>query len=388
MALKDLKSGTAIKLAKLTNEEHKTTPPGRYSEVKLVAELENRNIGRPSTFSSIVSLIQDRGYVAKKGTQLYPTPLGFAVARLLAAKFPTFAAYDYTAQMENELDEIAAGKQQRVKFLDGFWHGKDGFEKLLEILSASIDFKELEQYSMIDLYNGYSVKFSKFGTFLQDNNGKPNDKGYLPAVRIDDDSDVFEFKDVEICKKAFEDSANKVETRELGVLESGEYKGWTLWAKDGRFGAYLQAIHPDYQKVLDAGKKPTASIPQPINHLIPEGSTVESVELEQVASMFEEIKLPRWSSDKKWLVGIGKRGAYIGRKASVKGRPVFRGLPDTEDPRTISFDKVQELWAEAEKAAAEKKAVPKKTAAKPAAKPAAKKAAPKKAAPRKTPPKK
>jgi len=372
MALKDLKSGTVVKLAKLTNEEHKTTPPGRYSEVKLVAELENKNIGRPSTFSSIVSLIQDRGYVAKKGTQLYPTPLGFAVARLLAAKFPSFTAYDYTAQMEDSLDEIAEWKQDRVKFLDGFWHGKDGFEKLLETLSAAIDFKELEKYSIINLYNGYSIKFSKFGTFLQDDNGKPNDKGYLPAVRIDDDSDVFEYKDVELCKKAFTDSANKVDTRELGVLEAGEYKGWSLWAKDGRFGAYLQAIHPDYQKANDAGKKPAASVPQPINHLIPEGLTIETVEMAQIADLFAEVKLPRWSPDKKWLVGIGKRGAYIGRKATPKSRPVFRGLPETEDPRVISFERVQELWVEAEKTAAEKKAAPKKTTT-PRKKPAPKK---------------
>lgn len=383
MAIKNLKVGSDAKLTKLKNEEHKTTPPGRFSEVKLVSELESRGIGRPATFSSIVSLIQDRGYVAKKGTQLYPTPLGFAVARLLAAKFPSFTAYDYTAQMEDELDDIAQWKQGRVSFLGGFWNGKNGFEHLLEELSKDIDFKEIEQYSRIDLHNGYSIRFSRFGTFLQDDNGKADAKGYLPSVRLDDSVDVWDYKEVEACKTAFENAANRVEARELGILEDGEYKGWTVWARDGKFGAYLQALHPKHVEANEKGKKPTASVPQPINHQIPEGLTLEKVELSDIASLFSEVKLPRWSPDKKWLVGIGKRGAYIGRKATVKSRPVFRSLPETEDPRTVTFEKVQELWAEAENAAAEKKAAkpaPKKA---PAKKPAARKPAAKKPAPKK-----
>lgn len=383
MAIKNLKPGSPAKLSKLSNEEHKTAPPGRFSETKLVAELEARDIGRPSTFSSIVSLIQERGYVAKKGTQLYPTPLGFAVARLLAAKFPSFTAYEYTAEMENELDDIASGKKNRVSFLKGFWNGKDGFENLLNEISKDIDFKEIEKYARVDLHNGYSIRTTRFGTFLQNDEGKPDSNGYLPSVRLDDSVDVWDYKEVEACRKVFEEASNKVEARELGILEAGEYAGWTVWARDGKFGPYLQALHPKHVEANEKQKKPAASVPAPINHQIPEGLAIETVELKDVAELFSEVKLPRWSPDKKWLVGIGKRGAYIGKKATVKSRPVFRSLPETEDPRTITFEKVQELWAEAENAAAEKKAAkaaPKKAPAKrPAArKPAAKKPAPKK----------
>lgn len=374
MALKNLKKGAPVKLGKLSKEEHKTTPPARFTETRLVAELENRNIGRPSTFSSIVSLIQDRGYVAKKGTQMYPTPLGFAVARLLAAKFPKFTAYEYTAAMEDELDEIAEGKQTREKFLDSFWNGKDGFEALLEELSKNIDFKELEPYSRIDLHNGFSIRFSRFGTFLQDDNGKPDENGYLPSARVDDDIDVWDFKDPEVCRETIEKSKNRVDSRVLGVLETGEYRGWTVTARDGKYGAFLQAVHPDAVKAAEAGKKPAASVPAAVNHPLPEGAELATIQLKDVASLFAEVKLPRWSPDKKWLVGIGKKGAYYGRKSSPKARPVFRSLPEEFDPRTVEFSKVEELWKAAEDSAPVKKPTAKKAPAKkaPARKPAAK----------------
>lgn len=362
MKLKDLKPGSPAKLESLSSDEHKTTPPSRFSEVKLVATLEEKNIGRPSTFSSIVSLIQDRGYVAKKGTQLYPTPLGFAVARLLAAKFPTFTAYEYTAEMENKLDEIALGKQTRINFLDSFWSGESGFEKLLETLSNNIDFKELEQYSRINLYNGYSIRFTKFGTFLQDDNGKPDEKGYLPSARIDNDVDVWDFKDIEHCEKTFEQARTKVEAKELGVLESGEYEGWTVTARTGKFGPFLQALHPAHVKAAAAGKKAPANTPAAVNHALPEDAEISNITLEAYAELFAEVKLPRWSPDKKWLVGIGKRGAYMGRKATPKSRPIFRGLPEDVDPRAVTFAKVEELWKEAdEKKASAKKPATKKT---------------------------
>lgn len=347
MALKDLKEGVPVKLSKLNSEEHSTTPPARFSEVKLVAELESRSIGRPSTYSSIVSLIQDRGYVAKKGTQLYPTALGFAVARLLAAKLPVFTAYDYTAKMEDELEEIAEGKQQREKFLASFWNGADGFNSLLTALKESVDFKEIEKYTTIQLHNGYSVRFSKFGTFIQDDNGKANEKGYLPSVRIDDDADIWEYKTKEACVEAFANAATKVESRELGVLEAGEYVGWSLEVKDGRFGPYIQAMHPDHIKAILKGKKPAGSVPKPVNHKLPEGATVELVVMKDIAELFAEVKLPRWSPDGKWLVGIGKRGAYIGLKSSPKGRPVFRSLKPELDPKKVSFQEVEEIWREA-----------------------------------------
>lgn len=361
--IKNLKVGSEAKLKKLSNEAHETKPSSRFTEVSLVKQLSEMDIGRPSTYSSIVSLIQDRGYVAKKGTQLYPTALGFAVARLLAAKLSTFTAYDYTAQMEQELDKIAEGKNQRSRFLADFWSGNHGFEAMLEELSNNIDFDELEQYSTIDLHNGYNIRFSRFGTFLQDPKAKRNEKGYLPSARLDDSIDVWDYKDPEFCKETLEKAEAKPEAQELGILESGEYEGWTVIARDGKFGPYVQALHPKAVKAGEAGKKAPASTPKPVNQPLPEGVDLENVTLEKIAPLFAEVKLPRWSPDGKWLVGIGKKGAYIGRKATPRGRPVFRGLPDDQDPKTVTFEDVKRIWDEAV-AAADAKAKAKSSAKK------------------------
>lgn len=357
MNIKYLKPGTDTTLEKLSNEEHKTTPPGRFSEPSLVGMLESKGIGRPSTFSSIVSLIQDRGYVAKKGGQLYPTALGFAVARLLSAKFPTFTDYSYTAQMETDLEDIAEGKQTREGFLSAFWNGKDGFESVLATLSGNIDFDELEQYSVIDLHNGYTVKVGRFGTFLQDSNGEPNEKGYLPSARLEDNADVWDYRDAEKCAELIANASNRVDARELGVLSEGEYEGYTLWVRDGKFGPYLQALHPKHVKLLEEGKKPTASTPKPVNQSLPEEFSIESVELEQVKHLFDEIKLPRTLSP-NFFVGIGARGPWLGYKSNPKARrAIFVGLPDDLDPRTMTPEDAERVWQEkqdAKKAKAEK----------------------------------
>lgn len=371
-SIKDLKQGQPVKLKKLTKESRKTSPPSRFSEVVLAKHLSDLNIGRPSTLSSIVTLIQDRGYVKKKGSQLYPTPLGFAIARILAAKFPEFTAYEYTSQMEDNLDEIADGKQDKTNFLEGFWNGPDGIAESIKKVLDSIDYDEIQEFSTIDLHNGYQIRYSKFGTFLQDPNGTPNEKGYVPSAKIDDDADVWDYRDADYCKEIIEKNATSVGPRELGQLTSGEYSGWTVYAKDGRFGAFIQAMHPDHVKAISEDKKPGVKVPKPVNHKVPEGLDVDSVKLSDISSLFAEVKLPRWSADGKWLVGIGKKGAYMGRKATAKGRPVFRSLTEEHDPRTVSFDLVKKLWDEKDQEAKAKESKPKATKAAP-------KTAPKKA---------
>ena len=370
-SIKDLKQGQTVKLKKLTKESRKTSPPSRFSEVSLIKTLgDDKGIGRPSTLSSIVTLIQDRGYVKKKGSQLYPTPLGFALARILTEKFPEFTAYEYTSKMENNLDEIAEGKQDKTSFLEGFWNGPDGIAESIRKVLDSIDYDEIQKFSTIDLYNGYEIRFSKFGTFLQDPKGEPNEKGYLPSAKLDDDVDAWDYKDADFCKEVMEKSTTSIGPRELGKLTSGEYSGWSVSARDGRFGAFLQAMHPDHVKAISEDKKPGAKVPKPVNQKVPEGMELDSVKLADVASLFSEVKLPRWSNDAKWLVGIGKKGAYMGRKATAKGRPVFRSLGEDLDPRTVSFDTVKKLWEEKDAESKEKISAPKvkpKVAAKPRA---------------------
>ena len=114
----------------LTADGHNTSPPARYTEASLIKALEELGIGRPSTYSSIIKTIQDRGYVHKKGSALVPSWVAFAVTGLLEQHFGSLVDYDFTAAMEDELDEIASGNERRTNWLNNFYfggeHGVDG----------------------------------------------------------------------------------------------------------------------------------------------------------------------------------------------------------------------------------------------------------------------
>jgi DNA topoisomerase-1 len=336
MAIKNLTVGTPTTLKKLTKVEHKTMPPARFSEVSLIKKLSDLEIGRPSTFASIVSVIQERGYVVKvKGQQLAPTFLGFAVTRLLMDKFPLYTAYDYTSQMEIALDEVGEGKKTRVQFLSQFWNGNNGFEAFVKNLRSNIDWDEIRKIATLDLHNGYSVVFNKFGAFLQDNNGTPDEKGYLPSVKLSEDALAEDFLDPEECKKLLSTGSKRGSERELGILTEGEYKGWTVTVREGKFGEFCQAV------------KPGGGSTKPVNHKLPEGKTLETVTFDDVKGLFAEIKLPRWSPDSKWLVGLNSKTGkpYMGYKTTPKAKRLnFKPLPDGTDPRTITFDEVKALW--------------------------------------------
>jgi DNA topoisomerase-1 len=120
-SLPDVKEGDEIKLLETRPEQHFTQPPPRFSEATLVKELEEKGIGRPSTYAAILSTIQDRGYVEKKEARLYPTELGVMVNGLLVKSFPDIVSTDFTAQMEEQLDLVEEGEANWVKLLDGFY---------------------------------------------------------------------------------------------------------------------------------------------------------------------------------------------------------------------------------------------------------------------------
>jgi len=120
-SLPDVKAGDAVKLLETKPEQHFTQPPPRFSEATLVKELEEKGIGRPSTYAAILSTIQDRKYVEKKEARLYPTELGVMVNGLLVKSFPDIVSTDFTAQMEEQLDQVEEGEANWVKLLDGFY---------------------------------------------------------------------------------------------------------------------------------------------------------------------------------------------------------------------------------------------------------------------------
>ena len=121
-----LERGQQLDTRELDAKGHTTSPPARYTEPSLVARLEELGIGRPSTYASIMQTIQDRGYVWKKGNSLVPSFIAFAVVNLLEQHFAQLVDYDFTASLEEELDEIAGGNLQRVDWLTEFYFGGEG----------------------------------------------------------------------------------------------------------------------------------------------------------------------------------------------------------------------------------------------------------------------
>ncbi len=136
--LPELSAGETLSLIKVDPQQKFTQPPARYSEAGLIKELEKRGIGRPSTYATIISTIQDRGYVVKEEKRLLPTAIGDAVTEFLVANFPKELAYEFTAEMENDLDEIAEGKRQWVPTVREFWQPFSEKVKTVEETGARV----------------------------------------------------------------------------------------------------------------------------------------------------------------------------------------------------------------------------------------------------------
>src|SRR5699024_9698266 len=172
--LPQLSSGDPLDPVDVTASGHQTRPPARYTEPRLVAKLEELEIGRPSTYASIIRTITARDYVFKKGSALVPTWLAFAVTRLLEEHFSKLVDYKFTAELEELLDEIAAGDADRLKVLTEFYRGPDGSEHqglhaLVNEL-GEIDARELSTFPIAD--SGINVRVGRYGTYVEDSEGK------------------------------------------------------------------------------------------------------------------------------------------------------------------------------------------------------------------------
>ena len=167
--LPDLHEGDPVSAASLTANGHETKPPARYTEATLIKELEEREIGRPSTYASIIGTILNRGYVYKKGTALVPAWIAFSVVRLLEEHFPRQISYEFTAGMEDVLDEIAGGRKDRVTELGEFYFGSDrviGLHQLVNEL-GEIDAKELATFPVGGPDSGIVLRVGRYGPYLE-----------------------------------------------------------------------------------------------------------------------------------------------------------------------------------------------------------------------------
>ena len=166
--LPPLSAGDELTATAIDPDGHTTSPPARFTEASLVKALEDRGIGRPSTYAAIMGTILDRGYVRKQGQALVPEFLAFAVVNLLEQHFPRLVDYAFTAQMEDDLDEIASGEERRNDWLQRFYFGGDGDAGLKELVEGRLGEIDAKAVSTIELPGtDIVVRVGRYGPYLE-----------------------------------------------------------------------------------------------------------------------------------------------------------------------------------------------------------------------------
>ncbi|MDX6275450.1 MAG: topoisomerase [Frankiales bacterium] len=308
--LPPLHVGDPLSAVGIEPQGHATQPPSRYTEASLVKALEERGIGRPSTYASIMGTILDRGYVFKKGTALVPTFLAFAVMRLLEAHFAKLVDYDFTASMEEDLDRIAAGDEQRVEWLRRFYFGEQGLHKLVTDL-GEIDAREINS---IPIGDGIVLRVGRYGPYVE----RGEERANVPDDLAPDELTV--------------ELAEELLARPSGdkILGSDPATGLDVIARAGRYGPYVTLALPE-----DSGEKPpTASLFKTM--------TLDSMTLDDALRL---LTLPRTlgvdpGTGDEVIASNGRYGPFVKRGSD------YRSLEAEERLFDVTLEQALELLAQ------------------------------------------
>ena len=294
----------------VTPADHVTRPPARYTEASLVKELEDREIGRPSTYASIIGTILDRGYVFKKGTALVPSFLAFAVVTLLEQHFAHLVDYDFTARMEDALDEIARGEAARVPWLRRFYFGTDGEEGLKQLVSdlTDIDAREVSSFPLAG--SDIVVRVGRYGPYLERDGQR---------VNVPDDIAPDELTP-ERAAELFDRPSSNV------TLGTDPETGHQIVAKSGRFGPFVTEVLPDGAP----GKPRTSSLLKSMS--------LDTVTLEDALRLLTLPKALGELDGEAVTVQNGRYGPYV-KKGSDS-----RSLDSEEQLFTITLAEAKELF--------------------------------------------
>jgi DNA topoisomerase I len=320
-----LTAGQAVQPESITASGHETRPPARYTEPSLVAKLEELEIGRPSTYATIIRTITARDYVFKKGTALVPTWLAFAVTRLLEEHFPRLVDYAFTAKMEDVLDEIADGHAERLRVLTDFYFGDDNREGLHRLVTelGEIDARKLSTFEIYDpdaLETGAPkivVRVGRYGTYVEDEEGR--------RANLADDLPPDELT-VDLARELLAKPVG--EERELGLDPETSRM---IVARNGRFGPYVTEILAE--DAPKAAKPRTASLFSSMN--------LDTVTLEQA---LELMSLPRVVGKDGDGVEItaqnGRYGPYLKKGTDS------RSLESEDQIFSITLEEAQAIYAQ------------------------------------------
>jgi DNA topoisomerase I len=323
--LPHLTTGQPLRPESVTASGHETRPPARYTEPSLVAKLEQLEIGRPSTYATIIRTITSRDYVFKKGTALVPTWLAFAVTRLLEEHFPKLVDYAFTAEMEEVLDQIADGHAERLRVLTDFYFGSDDREGLHRLVTelGEIDARKLSTFEIADpdsLSTGAPkivVRVGRYGTYVEDEEGRRGN--------VADDLPPDELT-VDLARELLAKPAG--EERELGVDPETSRM---IVARNGRFGPYVT-------EVIDGD---TPKSVKPRTGSLFASMSIETVNLEQALQL---MSLPR-------VVGSDADGVEITAQNGRYGPYLKKGTDsrslDSEDQIfSITVEEARSIYAQ------------------------------------------
>ena len=287
--LPQLEVGQQLEATALVPEGHETSPPPRYTEASLVKALEDRGIGRPSTYASILGTIVDRGYVFKKGTALVPSFVAFAVTQLLEGHFGRLVDYDFTARMEDDLDRIAAGDEARVAWLRRFYFG-DGAPGLHALVTEHLDEIDARAVNSIEIGDatGIVLRVGRYGPYLE----RDGERASVPDDLAPDELTV---------EKAEELLAAPAGDRSLGTDEGKE-----IVVKTGRYGPYVTEVVPEGAE----GKPRTASL---FASMSP-----ETVTLEDALRLLTLPRVLQAPDGEEILVSNGRYGPFVKKGSETR----------------------------------------------------------------------
>ncbi len=328
-------AGDPVAAGDLAADGHSTTPPPRYTEAALVKALEERGIGRPSTYAATISTIQDRGYVTSRGQALVPTWLAFAVTRLLEENFDRLVDYSFTAEMEEDLDEIATGQRDRVDWLTEFYFGDrsdsratGGLRGLVDNL-GDIDARDVNS---IEIADGITLRVGRYGPYLE---GADGERASVPEDLAPDELTA------ELARELLD-----AEPEGDRVLGADPGTGTPIVVKNGRYGPYVteQLPEPELDPGLSAAarKKALAAAPKPRTASLFKSMTVDTVTLEDALTLFS---LPRVvgvdpSSGEEITAQNGRYGPYLKKGTDS------RTLASEEALFDVTLEQALEIYAQ------------------------------------------
>jgi DNA topoisomerase-1 len=316
---------TAIMLVGADPKRHETSPPARFTEASLIKELERLGIGRPSTFAPTIATIVRRGYVFRQGKALVPSFTAFAVTTLLRDHFGDFVETDFTAEMEEDLDEISRGERESIAFLKQFYFGDKKHRGLLPAVDRGA---KKADYPVLDLGvdeesgEPVRIRIGRFGPFVQVGEGGPGRTASLPEDVAP--ADLTLEKAIELVKVKAEGP------KSLGVDPATDMN---VYVMNGRYGAYVQLGETPEAPPRKRGQK-VDKVEKPKRASLQSGMTETTVTLQEALKL---LSLPRVvglhpDDNEPITTNFGRFGPY------VKHNDEFRSLDSEDDVFKISFD--------------------------------------------------